>query len=249
MKAVIIDDEQKARNLLKILLEESCPQIVEIEVAEDLPKGVALINRFQPDIVFLDIEMPGYSGVQILEFFTPEQITFEIIFTTAYSEYAIKAFELNAIDYLLKPLQHDQLENAVQKAVDQIGKSQVSERLEELRNALNVSNIRKIGLPVSNGVLFIEVDDIVMMEADRMYTKVFTKSSRELLVSKPMKFFVDHLIEMTEFYKPHRSFLINLKHIKQYVNQDGGYIVMDNDQLVSISKDKKDEFFQVMQGG
>ena len=150
MKAVIIDDESKARNLLRILLEENCPQIQQIEEAPDLPKGVALINKFHPDIVFLDIEMPGYSGVQILDFFTPEAITFQIIFTTAYSDYAIKAFELNAIDYLLKPLRDDQLEAAVKKAIDQIGKSKVSERLEELRNTLNVRNIRKIGLPISN---------------------------------------------------------------------------------------------------
>ena len=163
MKAVIIDDEQKARRLLRLLLEENCPQITAIETAEDLPKGVALINKFQPDIVFLDIEMPGYSGIQLLEFFTPEQINFEVIFTTAYAEYAIKAFELNAIDYLLKPLRHDQLETAVQKAIQQIGQSKVSERLEELRNTLKVSNIRKIGLPVSNGVLFVELDDVIMM--------------------------------------------------------------------------------------
>ena len=248
MKAVIIDDESKARNLLRILLEENCPQIQQIEEAPDLPKGVALINKFHPDIVFLDIEMPCYSGVQILDFFTPEAITFQIIFTTAYSDYAIKAFELNAIDYLLKPLRDDQLEAAVKKAIDQIGKSKVSERLEELRNTLNVRNIRKIGLPISNGVLFVELDNIQLMEADRMYTKVFTKSEGELLVSKPLKFFVDCLKEMPEFYKPHRSYLINLKHIKQYVNQDGGYIIMDNNKTVSISKDKKDEFFQVMQG-
>ncbi|WP_421898122.1 LytR/AlgR family response regulator transcription factor [Marinoscillum sp.] len=248
MKAVIIDDEQKARRLLRLLLEENCPQITAIETAEDLPKGVALINKFQPDIVFLDIEMPGYSGIQLLEFFTPEQINFEVIFTTAYSEYAIKAFELNAIDYLLKPLRHDQLETAVQKAIQQIGQSKVSERLEELRNTLKVSNIRKIGLPVSNGVLFVELDDVIMMEADRMYTKVFTTGDGELLVSKPMKFFTDILEDVREFYRPHRSFVINLKHIKQYVNQDGGYIIMDNQKLVGISKDKKDEFFQVMQG-
>ncbi|MEQ8471748.1 MAG: LytTR family DNA-binding domain-containing protein [Marinoscillum sp.] len=248
MKAVIIDDEFKARNLLRILIDENCPQIKEVQDAEDLPKGVALINQFQPDIVFLDIEMPGYSGIQILDFFTPDQINFQIIFTTAYSEYAIKAFELNAIDYLLKPLRDEQLEHAVIKAIDQIGKSKVSERLDELRNTLNVKNIKKIGLPVSNGVLFVELDDIIMMEADRMYTKVFTKSDGELLVSKPMKFFGELLREVVEFYKPHRSFLINLKHIKQYVNQDGGYIVMDNQRTVSISKDKKEEFFQVMQG-
>ena len=247
MKAVIIDDEQKARHLLRILIEENCHQITEIEDAEDLPKGVSLINQFKPDIVFLDIEMPGYSGIQLLEFFTPEQITFEIIFTTAYSEYAIKAFELNAIDYLLKPLRDEQVESAVKKAVAQIGKSKVSERLEELKNTFNATNIRKIGLPVSNGVLFVEFDDIIMMEADRMYTKVSTVADGDLLVSKPMKFFTDLLEEANEFYRPHRSFLINLKHIKQYVNSDGGYIIMNNKKTVGISRDKKDEFFEVIQ--
>ncbi len=247
MKAVIIDDEQKARRLLRILIEENCPQITEIEDAEDLPQGVSLINQFKPDIVFLDIEMPGYSGIQLLEFFTPEQITFEIIFTTAYSEYAIKAFELNAIDYLLKPLRDEQIENAVKKAIAQIGKSKVSERLEELKNTFNATTIRKIGLPVSNGVIFIEFDNIIMMEADRMYTKVSTIADGELLVSKPMKFFTDILESATEFYRPHRSFLINLKHIKQYVNQDGGYIIMNNKKTVGISREKKDEFFEVIQ--
>ena len=172
--------------------------------------------------------MPGYSGIQLLDFFTPEQINFEIIFTTAYSEYAIKAFELNAIDYLLKPLRDEQVEQAVTKAIKQIGQSKVSERLDELKNTFKASNVRKVGLPVSNGVLFVEFDDIIMLEADRMYTKVFTISDGELLVSKPMKFFIDVLQEATEFYRPHRSFLINLRHIKQYVNQDGGYIIMNN---------------------
>ncbi len=247
MKALIIDDEQKARKLLHILIEENCPQITEIEAAENLPEGVKKINQFNPDIVFLDIEMPGYSGLQLLDFFTPEQVNFEIIFTTAYSEYAIKAFELNAIDYLLKPLRDEQVESAVQKAIKQIGKSKVSERLEELKNTFNSSSIRKIGLPVSNGVLFIEFNDIIMLEADRMYTKVFTLNDGDILVSKPMKFFIDILENVTEFYRPHRSFLINLKHIKQYVNQDGGYIVMDNQKTVGISKDKKEEFFELLQ--
>ena len=151
MKAVIIDDEERARRLLKVLVEDNCPQITEIFQANDLPEGVRLINQENPDIVFLDIEMPGYSGIQLLDFFTPSQINFEIIFTTAYSNYAIKAFELNAVDYLLKPLRDEQLKNAVEKAITQRGKSQVSERLEELKNTLQVSKVKKIGLPVSNG--------------------------------------------------------------------------------------------------
>lgn len=247
MKAIIIDDEQKARKLLRILLQENCPQITEIEDANDLLSGIKKINQFQPDIVFLDIEMPGYSGIQLLDFFTPEQIKFEIIFTTAYSEYAIKAFKLNAIDYLLKPLSDEQVEKAVVKAVNQIGKSKVSERLEELKNTFKATNVRKIGLPVSNGVLFVEFNDIIMLEADRMYTKIFTINDGDILVSKPLKFFTDILIDVVEFYKPHRSYLINLKHIKQYINQDGGYIIMNNQKTVGISRDKKEEFFEVIQ--
>lgn len=247
MKALIIDDELKARRLLQSLIEENCPQISSIELAENLPSGIRLINSIQPDIVFLDIEMPGYSGLQLLDFLTPEQINFEIIFTTAYSEHAIKAFDLNAIDYLLKPLRDEQVEHAVQKAINQLGKSKVSERLEELKNSFKATNIRKIGLPVSNGVLFVEFDHIIILEADRMYTKVYTQNDGVILVSKPMKFFTDILQDSSEFYRPHRSYLINLKHIKQYVNQDGGYIIMDNQETVGISRDKKDEFFEVLQ--
>jgi two-component system LytT family response regulator len=248
MKAVIIDDEPKARSLLKRLLSDNCPEIKVIEEADDLPKGVGIIHRMNPDIVFLDIEMPGYSGIQLLEFFEPEQINFEIIFTTAYSEYALKAFELNAIDYLVKPLRDDQLATAVRKAIKQIGKSKIGERLEELKNTLKASNLKKIGLPVSNGVLFVEFDDIILLEADRMYTNVFTKSEGKILVSKPMKFFTELLQNVNTFYRPHRSYLINLTHIKQYVNQDGGYIVMDNQKSVAISREKKEEFLEVMQG-
>lgn len=248
MKAVIIDDENKARNLLRILLEENCPQLTEIVEASSLPEGVGLIHKIQPEIIFLDIEMPDYSGIQLMEFFTPEQINFEVIFTTAYSEYAIKAFELNAVDYLLKPLRDEQVANAVKKAINQRGKSQVSERLEELKNSLQASSIRKIGLPISDGVLFVKFDDIILLKADRMYTEVHLIDKEPILVSKPMKFFEDMLVDAKEFYRPHRSFLINLKYIKQYVSQDGGYIIMDNDENVSISRDKRDEFFEVMQG-
>ena len=247
MRAVIIDDEEKAKRLLRGLVKDNCPLITEVREASDLPEGVRVINELQPDIVFLDIEMPGYSGIQLLDFFTPSQITFEIIFTTAYSEYAVKAFELNAVDYLLKPLRDEQVEMAVTKAIDQRGKSQVSERLEELKNTLNATAIRKIGLPVSNGILFVKIDDIICLEADRMYTKVFTENNGELLVSKPMKFFIDILNQATEFYQPHRSYLINLKHINQYINQDGGYIIMDNEKTIGISRERKDEFLEVMQ--
>lgn len=247
MKALIVDDEAKARNLLRVLLEENCPQIIEMQEAANVPEAVRLINRFHPDIVFLDIEMPGYSGIQLLDFFSPEQVTFEIVFTTAYSEYAIKAFDLNAVAYLLKPLSDDKVVQALAKAIENIGKSQVNRRLEELKKTLHSSKFNKIGLPLADGVLFVNLDEIVFFQADRMYTKVYTQNDEALLVSKPMKFFLNILSDNSAFYRPHRSFLINLNHIKRYSTQEGGFILMDNEQVVSISKENREEFQKIVQ--
>lgn len=247
MKVAIIDDEKKARRLLRILLMENCPEITEIEEAENLPSGVRLINQYQPDIVFLDIEMPGYSGIQILDFFNPNQINFELIFTTAYSQYAIKAFELNAIDYLLKPLRPDLVVEAVKKVQEKLGQSQLSRRLEELRASLQAPKISKVAFPLSDGILFVAFDEIILLIAERMYTKVFTINDGTFIVSKPLKFFLNNLEEVKTFYRPHRSYLINLKYIKKYVNKDGGYILMDNGEMVSVSKEKKKELFDLLQ--
>ena len=247
MKVVIIDDEKKARTLLQVLLEENCPAVVQIAQAEDLPSGVQLIHQVQPDLVFLDIEMPGYSGIQLLDLMDPASIQFELIFTTAYSQYALKAFELNAIDYLLKPLRPDQVQQAVDKAQKKIGQRQLAQRLEALRKSLHAPNISKVAFPIADGVLFVTFEDLILLEADRMYTKVFTKNDGDFVVSKPMKFFAKHLESTASFYRPHRSYLINLHYLKKYVNKDGGYILMDNGKTVSVSKDKKKELFELLQ--
>ncbi|UTW63146.1 response regulator [bacterium SCSIO 12741] len=246
MKALIIDDEKKARSLLSTILGEYCPEIEELKEAEDLPGGIKLINTFHPDVVFLDIEMPAYSGTQILDFFEPEDINFHIVFTTAYSEHAVKAFQMNAVDYLLKPLRPNQVKEAVAKVKDVLKKEGVSRQIEELKSAFEATRFSKIGLPISDGVLFVEFENIICMEADGMYTRVFTTNSGGQMVSKPLKYFVDLLENEPYFYRTHRSYLINIRHIKQYVRRDGNYIVMDNDHMVSISKEKKDEFLEIV---
>lgn len=246
MKAIIIDDEKKARNLLQILVEENCKKITETHQAATLLDGIKLIEEHQPQIVFLDIEMPGHSGLEIFDFINKDDYSFEIIFTTAYSEYAIQAIQLSAIDYLLKPINGSRVSEAVDKAMDFLGKSKISKRLEELRDTFRHKDFKKIGLPVSDGVEFVAFDDIIMMEAEGMYTHVYTREEK-LLISKPLKYFVELLQKITTFYRPHRSYLINLKFIKKYVKSDGGYIVMDNECTVSISKDKTEEFMAVMQ--
>ncbi len=246
MKVLIIDDEQKARNLLKILVKENCKNITQIFEAESLLNGVELIKKENPQIVFLDIEMPGNSGLEILDFISKEDYDFEIIFTTAYSEYAIQAIQLSAIDYLLKPIRGSKVKDAVEKALEFLGKSKISKRLEELKQVFTTSTLKKIALPVNDGIEFIPFTDIIMFEADGMYTNVCT-TRREIMISKPLKHFVEILNNVAIFYKPHRSYLVNLMFIKKYVKSDGGYILMDNNKSVSISKNKIEEFMQLMQ--
>jgi two-component system LytT family response regulator len=246
MKAVIIDDELKARRVLQTLIQEECPKVKQIKDADDLMSGIALIRAFQPDIVFLDIEMPEYSGLEIMNFLSEDEVTFKLIFTTAYNHYAIEAFKLNAVDYLLKPIDSDELKEAIDKVEVQIGNKEIHKKLHELKLSLNESNFKKIGLPNSNGIKFVDFDEIIMLEADGMYTKVST-TSEEVLVSKPLKYFVGLLQKINTFYRPHRSYLVNLKYLREYVKKDGGYIIMENDKTVSISKDKKEEFLTIVQ--
>lgn len=247
MNVLIIDDEPKARNLLEILINENTNKIETIFQAEDLLTGIELIKKHKPQIVFLDIEMPEHSGLEILNFIDKEELNFEIIFTTAYNEYAIKAFQLSAIDYLLKPLRAETVKNALDKAFQFIGKSEISLKLEELKQSLKTSNFNKIGLPFADGFKFVNIDEIILLEADGMYTIVTTTEETDLLVCKPLKHFVELLEKNSNFYKPHRSYLINLKYIKEYIKKDGGYIIMDNNKSVSISNDKKEEFLTIVQ--
>ncbi len=246
MTILIIDDEPKARKLLEVLLEENCPQVTKIFVADGLLQGIKLIKKEKPQLVFLDVEMPEYSGLEILDFIPIKQRDFEIIFTTAYSQYALQAFELSAIDYLLKPLRPDKLIVAVERAMIYINKRTIVERLTDLKNNLESAH-KKIGLPYSDGIKFIEIQSIIMFEADGMYTKVSTIENEMILVSKPLKYFVELLQKVSFFYRPHRSYLINLSYLKEYIKRDGGYILMENNKAVSISKDRREEFLGIIQ--
>ncbi|MBQ4819869.1 response regulator transcription factor [Aquimarina sp. MMG016] len=242
--AIVIDDEKKARQLLRTTLEEYCPTVTTVYEAEDLMSGVEIIKRERPQIVFLDIEMPEHSGLQLLDFLDKDDLTFEIIFTTAYSEYAIEAFQFSAIDYLLKPLRPKQVQLAVEKAEKSIGRNQIHNRLNELSHIFKNNSFHKIALPISDGIFFMELDDIICFQADGMYTKVYTVSKGEILISKPLKHFDTMMQDRPHFYRPHRSFIINMGHIKQYIKKEGSYLIMDNGMTVSISKERKEELLQ-----
>jgi two-component system LytT family response regulator len=245
MKAILIDDEPKARQVLNILLDENCPNVEVVATAEDLLTGIQQIRKHRPDIVFLDIEMPEHNGLEILELYGGP-IDFQIIFTTAYNNYAIEAFELSAIDYLLKPLRPEKLKQAVEKAEKASENHQITEQLKQLKQSLTEANFTKIGLPYAQGIKFVEFDDILVIKASGMYTEFFMKSAEKMLVSKPLKHFSTLLENHKIFYRPHRSYLLNLKHIKEYLRSEGGFIVMENGVEVPVSKEKREEFLNIV---
>lgn len=246
MKALIIDDENKARRLLEVLLIENCKEIVQLFQANDLPSGVQIIAREKPDIVYLDIEMPNYSGLQILEFFADKEVNFQIVFVTAYNQYAIEAFKLSAVDYLLKPIDVVELKKATQKAISTIKKQQISHQLTDLKKAFKQLSLNKVVLEKPKGISFVSHDDILFFEADGMYTKVYLSHHKTELICKPLKYFVDQLQDKPLFYKPHRSYLINIKHMKEFIKKDGFYLLMENEKTIPIAKNKKEEFMQLI---
>lgn len=246
MKVVVIDDEIKARSLLKNLILSASTDIDEVYEAEDLISGVSVIRNECPELVFLDIEMPNEQGTEIFKYFDEQEVNFELVFTTAYSEYALQAFEMNAIDYLLKPIRPKRLKEVIERVHNSFNKEDIQKRLEELKTTLKTNNFKKIGLPVQDGFEFVPLDEIIHLEADGMYTVVKKINNEKIMVSKPLKFF-QHLLDAgATFYRPHRSHIINMTYLKQYIRKDGNYIVLENSDIVPVSKDKKEEFLDLV---
>jgi two-component system, LytTR family, response regulator len=241
MKTIIKDDEASARASIITHLAEHCPTVEIVGEASNVSDAVKLIRKFQPDIVFSDIDMPGLTGLQLVDFFNPDELNFELIFVTSYSEYAVKAFQLSAIDYLLKPIDASLLVKAVEK-VAQKQNYKSSERLAILKENLAEKNFSRIALTLSEGVIFVEIDDILFLKAENVYTEVYMKDGKKTLVSKPLKVFEKMLEDNKYFFRSHRSYLINIKHIKQYIKSDGGTVIMDNEVEIPIARERKEEF-------
>lgn len=247
MKILIIDDENKARSLLKTIISEWCQEVEEVFEASNLLDGVAVLKSKAIDVLFLDIEMPQHSGLELFDFIDITNVNFEIIFTTAYSEYAIKAFEFSAIDYLLKPLRPNKVKEAIEKAQKSLQQNQLQQRLLELKNSLSSDKFSKLALPVEDGVLFVKLEEIFLLEADGMYTNFHLTNNRKILISKPMKYFSDLLESKDLFYKPHRSYLVNLKYLQKVVKKEGTYLEMENEMRIPVSKEKKEELVHLLQ--
>lgn len=239
IKAIIIDDEERARTSLQSLLNQYCPSVKVVEQCSNVPDGVLAINKHRPQLVFLDIEMPEYSGFELLSFF--RDIDFEIVFVTAFNEYALKAFEVAAIDYVLKPVDIDKLKLAVEKVEKKLNAYDMQHRLEVLKDSLKTDQFNKIALPVSEGLLFVDTNEIVYLEADGAYTEVWLKNGSKIVVSKKLKFFEDVLENKANFFRSHRSYIVNINFIKRYSKSDNS-LLLDNGKSVVISRDRKLEF-------
>jgi len=240
IKTIIIDDEQRARSLLSNMLTEYCPDIHIVADCEDLPNGVKAIRKFKPNLVLLDIEMPGHSGLEILDFFDENEINFSVIFITAYNQYAINAFKLSALDYLLKPIEPQDLEDAISRykkriSIDKKENKNIHDKLK------NIGSI-KIAAPTSNGLKFIAIETIMFIKADNSYTEVHINDGSKLVVSRTLKNFEDVLKDYPTFYRCHKSYIINLLHVSDYVKSDGGYVVINNSFEVPIASEKVQDF-------
>ncbi len=247
LKAIIIDDEIRAVKMLEAILGDTCAEDVNVcATCQDLPEGVKAIKKHKPDIVFLDIEMPGYSGLQILDFFNEDEIDFEIVFTTAYNEFALQAFKLSAIDYLLKPIQPELIREAVNRVISKYNKTENILKFSALKQNLDVDNTKKIAVAIGQSIKFIDIDTIVFIKAEGAYSELVLKDESKILVSKNLKHFEDVLTISKNFIRVHKSYMINTQYVSEYVKSDGGYLILKEKYEVSITHDKVERLLQVL---
>ena len=242
MKAIIIDDEKRARISMELLLAEFCPTVEIVAQCENLPEGVKAIRKFNPDLVLLDIEMPGHSGLELLEFFDESEINFSIIFTTAYNEYAIQAFKLSAIDYLLKPIVPEELTKAITRLDRQKG-VQYKAFAENIKNETYV----KIAVPLGNSLILLNVQDILYIKGEGSYSEVFMKDGTKHLVSRNLKNFEDILSKDKKFLRTQKSFIVNFNEVVSYTKSDGGYVVLSNGVTIPVSPEKSSYILDCIQ--
>lgn len=245
IKAVIIDDENKSVQTLSLMLNEYCPEIEVIGFAFSAVEGAKEIMNKKPDLVFLDVEMTGGSGFDLLESL-PER-NFNVIFVTAHDHYALKAIKYHAIDYILKPLDVEELKTAVTnfKSRKKENKKAPSD-IERLLEHLKIQRVKKVAVPTSSGIEYISVDEILYLTAERSYCKIVLTNKKSIFVSKSMNE-IEELMPSENFFRIHKSHTVNLSYVKRHIRTDGGVAELTDGTKLYISRSKKDEFSLAMQ--
>jgi two-component system, LytTR family, response regulator len=243
IKAVIIDDQQQCIDDLSLLLKNYCPEVKIQATAHSGKEGILCLNKHQPQLVFLDVEMNDMTGFEMLQQLS--ETNFHVVFTTSFDKYAIQAIRFNALDYLLKPVQKKELLDAVSKAINTpspLTLLQVSHLKETTQNIQVPQN--KIALTTNEGLEYVRLEEIIYCLAEGSYTTVFMNHNTQLLVSKSIGK-LDELIDGNGFYRIHNSSLVNLSHVKKFVKTDGGYVVMSNGDTVTVARNRKEEFLEL----
>ncbi len=248
IKVVIIDDEENSRETLRGKLDLFCPEVEVCAEAGDVKAGVAAISSNHPDAVFLDIQLAGESGFDILESIRDnDELDPRIIFITAHDEFAVKAIKFSALDYLLKPIDPEELVRAVRKVEDEKGLPKKAASLNVL-----VENIRqasdspkKIVVPTSDGMHVIKITDIIRLESSSNYTTFHLNGQKSLLASKTLKEF-DNMLAGYNFQRIHKSHLVNMNYLKRYVQTDGGYLILEDGSKIPVANRKKEQLLSTL---
>lgn len=237
MKGIIVDDEAKSRTMLKIMCEQYCEGLEICALAASVSEAIELIDEHHPDLVFVDIRMPVKSGFALLEHY--DVVPFEVIFTTAYDQYALRAFKYSAVDYLMKPISIPELVDAVKRAGNRVVGSKKNEQISLLKEAINNEKINKIALITLDGFTFVRFDEIVRCEAEGNYTSVFLSDGSSLLITKTLKHYEEILMEKM-FFRVHKSHLINLSYVRRFIRGKQGLIEMNDRTLIEVSFRKRE---------
>jgi len=247
IRTVVIEDEEHSRRMLLVMLHEHCRQINVVAEADSVETGLAAIAELKPQLVLLDIELKSATSFEILE--QLPEINFELVFTTAFDHYALKAIKFCAIDYLLKPIDLNELKVAVSKAEKRLNREYLNKNLEVLLNNIksNSQNNHRIALSTLEGLLFVNVSDIIYCESSGPYTHFIFKQADKIVTSKHLKEYED-LLSGYDFFRIHKSYLVNLHEIKKYIRGDGGQLIMSNGAALNVSKQRKEGFLSIYSG-
>lgn len=242
MKAILVDDEADGIRTLQKMLEKHCPQVTIAATGSSADKAKQHIEELRPDVVFLDIQMPGKSGLDLLTEIPDKN--FEVIFVTAHNEYMLQALQYSAADYLLKPVDEDRLVEAVQRVEKRLEAGRKEDMTETLMYNLSKSGRpaeMRLCLPTLKGFIVLKLDEIVYCEAERSYTIFHLENKKTVTVSKSLIEY-DSLLKDTSFLRIHKSFLVNLHHVKEYQRGEGGLVIMSDNAEIEVSRRRKEQF-------
>jgi len=242
---IIVDDEKNSCEALQILINDCCTELQLVAICYSAEEALQKISTLHPQLVFLDIEMPNMNGFQLLE--QLPKIDFELIFTTSYDQYAIKAIKFSALDYLLKPVDREELQKAVQKVLKKVN-GNVSQQLEILLQKVNQPSIpvKRVALPTMQGLELVEINSIISCSANNNYTEIFLTGKKKILVSRTLKE-AEEMLEDYAFIRVHNSHIVNLNEIVRYIKGEGGYLIMTDGSTIDVSRSRKELLMQKLQ--